>query len=54
MKISDLSAKSRETLEKIAKSQGLKPIEVLKHISAISSHRNVSKHSILSFRSLCV
>ena len=45
MKLSDLSAKSRATVERIAKSKGLKPIEVLRHIDAIFSRRRVSKHS---------
>ena len=47
MKIGDLSPKSRATLEKLAKAHGLKPIEVLRHITAISSRRKVTKHSIL-------
>lgn len=49
MKIEDLSAKSRTTLAKLAKAHGLKPVEILRHIVAISSRRKVSKHSLLSF-----
>lgn len=44
MKISDLSAKSRATLEKLAKAHSLKPAEVLRHIVAIYSRRKMSKH----------
>ena len=46
MKLSDLSTKSRATLQRIARIKGVKPVEVLRHIEAISSHRRVSKHSI--------
>ena len=46
MKLSDLSAKSRDTLKRIAHLKGVKPVEILRHIEAISSHRRVSKHSI--------
>lgn len=49
MKVSELSAKSRATLVKIAKAQGVKPAEILRHIAAISSRRKVSKHSMLVF-----
>ena len=47
MKIADLSPASRATLEKIAKAKGVKPVEILRHIEAISSRRKVSKHSRL-------
>lgn len=47
MKVGDLSAKSRATLEKLAKAHGIKPVEVLRHIVAISSRRKVSKHRAL-------
>lgn len=46
MKLSDLSAKSRATLQRIAHLKGVKPVEILRHIEAISSRRRVSKHSI--------
>ena len=49
MKVEDLSPKSRATLEKLAKAHGVKPIEILRHIVAISSRRKVSKHSRLLF-----
>lgn len=44
MKVEELSAKSRATLEKLAKASGVKPVEILRHIAAISSRRKVSKH----------
>ena len=44
MNISDLSAKSRTTLAKIAKAKGVRPCDVLKYIDAISSCRKVSRH----------
>lgn len=44
MKLSDLSAKSRATIGKIAKAKGFKPCEILTYINAISSRREVSKH----------
>lgn len=47
MKVGDLSAKSRDTLRKLAKAHGMKPVEVLRHIVAISSRRKVSKHRVL-------
>lgn len=47
LKLSDLSEKSRATVEKIAKSKGIKPIEVLRHIDVIFSRRKVSKHSMV-------
>lgn len=47
MNKSDLSTKSQATLDKLAKSSGMKPGDVLRHILAISSHRKVSKHGIL-------
>lgn len=49
MKVKDLSAKSRATLEKLARIHGLKPCEILRHIVAISSRRKVSKHHLLFF-----
>ena len=49
MKVAELSPKSRATLEKIAKAQGLKPSEILRHIVAISSRRKVSKHHVLFY-----
>ena len=49
MKIGDLSPKSRATLEKLAKAHGVKPVEILRHIVAISSRRKVSKHSSLLY-----
>lgn len=49
MKIGDLSPKSRATLEKLAKAHGVKPVEILRHIAAISSRRKVSKHSSLLY-----
>lgn len=45
MKITDLSPKSRATLVKLAKASNITPLEVLRHINAISSRRRVSKHS---------
>ena len=47
MNKSDLSTKSQATLDKLAKSSGMKPGDVLRHILAISSHRKVSKHGVL-------
>lgn len=44
MKITDLSPKSRATLVKLAKASNITPLEVLRHINAISSRRRVSKH----------
>lgn len=45
MKLSDLSPKSRATLAKLAKANGLTPLEVLRHINDINLRRKVSKHS---------
>lgn len=45
MKITDLSPKSRATLVKLAKASGITPLEVLRHINAISLRKRVSKHS---------
>lgn len=47
MKITDLSPKSRATLVKLARSNGVTPLEILRHINAISLRRKVSKHSKL-------
>ncbi len=47
MKLSELSPTSQATVLKIAKKKNVKPIEVLRHIDAISSRRRVSKHSKL-------
>ena len=47
MKLSDLSAKSRATIQRIAQAKGVKPVEILRHIADISSRRRVSKHSAL-------
>ena len=44
MKITDLSPKSRATLVKLAKANGLTPLEILRHINAISLRKGVSKH----------
>lgn len=47
MKLSDLSQASQATVLKIASKKNIKPIEVLRHIDAISSRRKVSRHSKL-------
>ena len=44
MSIKDLSAKSRATIDNIAKANGIKPVEVLRYITNISSQRKVSRH----------
>lgn len=48
MKMSDLSARARATVEKIARAKNMTRSEVLRHIAAISSGRRVSKHSVIS------
>lgn len=47
MKLSDLSCKSRNTLERLAREHDMKPVELLNYINSISLRKAVSKHSLL-------
>lgn len=47
MRLTELSAKSRTTIAKIARAKGITEGEVLRHIESILHRRKMSKHSRL-------